>query len=430
MNVMLLGNVAGVAVAQGWSGRPSDLEEKVHAVGEVRTENKARARAFNFLSHMIQVAVPACRAHHHGLGGRYASGDVRPHRFRRGEIDNGLSVLKVLCGQPGAARVLCLRYNPCPVPAFRRHLGHQGPSFSLSQQYKVQRAGRQSNTSGSTSEKNRVCSRWIAPGTSASSTTNDMLISDAPCEIMRTLMSFTASKTCAATPGRSRMLSPTRQMIACLPENFTYANFSRSAAIAGIASFESTVTEMLTSDVDTISTAQRCRAKISNTAARNPCAISMRAATISMIVMRCFAAMALNNDFDFWVRATNRVPSFAGFREFSTSTGMFFSIAGNTVAGCNTLAPKYANSAASSKLMTLMRCASGQILGSVVFIPSTSVQISIRSAFNPAPAKAAVKSEPPRPIVVVIPSRVEPMNPPITGTRPSAINGWACICNL
>src|SRR2546430_1203904 len=62
---------------------------------------------------------------------------------------------------------------------------------------------------------------------------------------------------------------------------------------------------------------------------------------------------------------------------------MFFWIAGSTVAGCNTLAPKYASSAASSKLMTLMRCASGQILGSVVRIPSTSVQISMRSEFSP-----------------------------------------------
>ena len=84
---------------------------------------------------------------------------------------------------------------------------------------------------------------------------------------------------------------------------------------------------------------------------------------------------------------------------------MFFSTAGNTVAGCSTFAPKYANSAASSKLMILMRCASGQIRGSVVFIPSTSVQISIASASSPAPASAAEKSDPPRPMVVVIPAR-------------------------
>ena len=38
---------------------------------------------------------------------------------------------------------------------------------------------------------------------------------------------------------------------------------------------------------------------------------------------------------------------------------MFFWTAGSTVAGCSTFAPKYASSAASSKLMTLMRRASG-----------------------------------------------------------------------
>ena len=35
----------------------------------------------------------------------------------------------------------------------------------------------------------------------------------------------------------------------------------------------------------------------------------------------------------------------------------------------------------------------------------------------------AVKSEPPRPSVVGMPSVVEPMNPPITGTRDCASRG-------
>ena len=35
-----------------------------------------------------------------------------------------------------------------------------------------------------------------------------------------------------------------------------------------------------------------------------------------------------------------RVPGTSGRREFRISTGMFFSIAGTTVAGCSTLAPK------------------------------------------------------------------------------------------
>ena len=61
----------------------------------------------------------------------------------------------------------------------------------------------------------------------------------------------------------------------------------------------------------------------------------------------------------------------------------------------------------------------GTDLGSVVIMPSTSVQISIFSAPNPAPTMAAEKSDPPRPIVVVIPARFAPIKPPITGTRPA-----------
>ena len=38
--------------------------------------------------------------------------------------------------------------------------------------------------------------------------------------------------------------------------------------------------------------------------------------------------------------AMMRVPATSGRREFRISTGMFFSMAGSTVAGCSTLAPK------------------------------------------------------------------------------------------
>jgi hypothetical protein len=65
------------------------------------------------------------------------------------------------------------------------------------------------------------------------------------------------------------------------------------------------------------------------------------------------------------------------------------STAGSNVAGCSTFAPKYANSAASSKLMVRIRCASAQIRGSVVSIPSTSVHISMASAESAAPIIAA-----------------------------------------
>jgi len=63
-------------------------------------------------------------------------------------------------------------------------------------------------------------------------------------------------------------------------------------------------------------------------------------------------------------------------------------------------------------------------VGSVVIIPSTSVHISMRSALKPAPTMAALKSDPPRPSVVLMPSCVAAINPPITGTRLRSSSGF------
>jgi len=55
-------------------------------------------------------------------------------------------------------------------------------------------------------------------------------------------------------------------------------------------------------------------------------------------------------DFTMFVLATAsetmRVPSTCGRREFKIKTGILRSMAGTTVAGCRTFAPKYAISAA------------------------------------------------------------------------------------
>src|ERR1039458_4005494 len=101
---------------------------------------------------------------------------------------------------------------------------------------------------------------------------------------------------------------------------------------------------------------------------------------MSMIVSRFFAAMLLNGLAHGGAIAVILVPSFPALREFSTHTGMLFWTAGKIVAGCSPLAPKYASSAASSKLIVFTRSASGQIRGSVVIIPSTSVHISDRKS--------------------------------------------------
>ena len=137
----------------------------------------------------------------------------------------------------------------------------------------------------------------------------------------------------------------------------------------------SMVSDTLTSEVATISTGVSKRSNTSKMRFRNPCAINMRVEwMLTSVILRLqaidFTALEQGTASD-----TMRVPSTSGLREFRISTGIFFSTAGMTVAGCSTLAPKYASSAASAKEMILTRCPPGRMVGSAVSMPSTSVQI-------------------------------------------------------
>src|ERR1700743_555519 len=154
------------------------------------------------------------------------------------------------------------------------------------------------------------------------------------------LASGMALKTLAAMPGMVLMFSPTRQTMALRPSYLTSASLARSAAMAAMDSLESTVTETLTSEVETMSTGPRWLAKTSKMLLRNPCAMSMRVATTPPTVIGFLAAMALKIFLLLGAVAVMRVPSFFGLREFRMSTGIFFWIAGSSVAGCSTLAPK------------------------------------------------------------------------------------------
>src|SRR3954463_679067 len=154
------------------------------------------------------------------------------------------------------------------------------------------------------------------------------------------LASGMALKTLAAIPGVLLMFSPTKQTMDFLPPYFTSASLAKSAAMAAMDSFESTVTETLTSEVETISTGQRWLAKTSKMLLRKPCAISMRVATTSTTVMRFLAAIALKIFLLLGAVAEMRVPSHLGLRELRIRTGIFFWMAGSSVAGCKTFAPK------------------------------------------------------------------------------------------
>ena len=66
-------------------------------------------------------------------------------------------------------------------------------------------------------------------------------------------------------------------------------------------------------------------------------------------------------------------------------------------------------------MISRIGAASGTASGSAVRTPSTSVQISTSSAPSIEPRRVAVKSDAPRPSVVVSPFAVEAMNPVTTG---------------
>ena len=82
------------------------------------------------------------------------------------------------------------------------------------------------------------------------------------------------------------------------------------------------------------------RSKISKIRRRNPCAISMRVEWILTSVILRLQAMDFTTFPQRTTSDTMRVPATSGRRELRISTGMFLSIAGTTVAGCRTFAPK------------------------------------------------------------------------------------------
>ena len=91
-----------------------------------------------------------------------------------------------------------------------------------------------------------------------------------------------------------------------------------------------------------------------------------------------------------------------------TLTKTLYLFANSTARICITLAPCPESSNISSMLIESSFFALGTILGSVVYIPSTSVYISQRLDLIDAAIATAVVSLPPRPIVVVSPSLVIP----------------------
>ena len=140
--------------------------------------------------------------------------------------------------------------------------------------------------------------------------------------------------------GSARRFSPTAQIIAISRSQLASAKLWRLSRIASSRRVSSTVTETLTSEVVTTSTAVLNRSNTSNSRRRKPWAISMRVEVMSITVTSRLQARAVSWPSGWRASAVISVPVFSGRREFRMRTGMFFATAGRIVLGCSTFAPK------------------------------------------------------------------------------------------
>ncbi len=100
------------------------------------------------------------------------------------------------------------------------------------------------------------------------------------------------------------------------------------------------MTDTEISDVETMSTGVSHRAKTSKSVRRKPDAISIRLVTTSTVAIPFLKAIERTPRPSEPAAARISVPGKSGRREFFTRTGMPFSIAGESVSGWRTRAPK------------------------------------------------------------------------------------------
>jgi hypothetical protein len=163
---------------------------------------------------------------------------------------------------------------------------------------------------------------------------------DAACETSRSGIrssDITARPNSAAS---DRRFSPTMQTIAMSGSTLISAKLRRLLMMSSSRRVLSTVTETLTSEVVTTSTAVLNRSNTSNSRRRKPCAISMRVEVMSITVTPRLQASAVSAPASPRPSAVIIVPFTSGRRELRMRTGMLRATAGRIVLGWRTLAPK------------------------------------------------------------------------------------------
>src|SRR5262249_42267804 len=130
----------------------------------------------------------------------------------------------------------------------RREVGDHPAHFSVADQQNAHHVR-------TFAPKNCSCNRFIAAGTSLSRSTNVMFRLDAACDTRRSGMESSDVIARPNSVGSDRRFSPTMQTIAMSRSVLTSAKFRRLLMMSSRRRGLSTVTDTLTSDVVTTSTA-------------------------------------------------------------------------------------------------------------------------------------------------------------------------------
>ena len=110
-----------------------NLEKEVYAIGEIRAEDKPRARSFNQRADALHLVVPAGGADHHRLAVADHRFDIRQNGVRRGEVDDDISRAKVLGGQPRRIFILSGGHGLYLIPALACDFGDKGTRLAAAE---------------------------------------------------------------------------------------------------------------------------------------------------------------------------------------------------------------------------------------------------------------------------------------------------------
>ena len=129
VGVMALENLAGVIVAEGGGSGSGDVEEEIHADGEVGGVEESGSALFDQVADVVQMVVPAGGADDHVLACFYAGSDVVDDAVGGGEIDNRVDVAE-LSGVRAALDAFSLRPRLRGDACGRRLLPPPGAGFA------------------------------------------------------------------------------------------------------------------------------------------------------------------------------------------------------------------------------------------------------------------------------------------------------------